>query len=114
MIPDIWLKNAIAMASMITLRCPGVKNGTDGAFSAAASDSRISPIWKSDSSRVAHSRLLVASAASHWSAAASQRGVSGTVGSSSRKITAGTTMTPSIQRHAWSPSASARTIALDA
>ena len=96
--PDIWLNIAMVNASRMTLRCSLTKNGTEGALAADASEELISWIWRSASSRVWVSRPMTSRPSSSRPLAMSQRGVSGTAISMIRKITAGTAMTPNIQR----------------
>ncbi len=112
--PDIWLNMAIMKASMMTLAWLLVKNGTFGAFSAAASEESISWIWKSASSLLVVSLAMTSRPACSWPLAISQRGVSGTEKSMIRKIAAGMAMTPNIQRQSLVSSlTTARTMVFD-
>ena len=91
-----------------------MKNGTFGAFSAAASEASISWIWKSASSLLVVSVPMTRRPASSCPLAISQRGVSGTLNSMTRKIADGTAITPNIQRQSVTGSfTTERTIVFD-
>ena len=102
MIPESWLKTAIAKASRITLRFWRTKNGAFRCPCWAARASSISRISKSASSRDCVVRSTTDTASSRRPTWNSHRGVSGTVNSSRKKIAAGTAITANIQRQAIS------------
>ena len=100
LMPESWLKAAMAMASRMTFRLRATKKG------AVPSElsSRIAR-WMSASSDSASScdrvsRAMISRASWSRLCPRSQRGLSGMNRASTMKMTAGTASTPNIQRHA--------------